>query len=84
MTVVTPMTDMCGLSPQPYVEELSRVMGHANRVEPFRSYCTGFLLPGKRKSVEPMAARLRQDRTSAEGQLGSLSGIHGFWPFRKS
>ncbi len=24
-----------------YVEGLSRVMGHADRVEPFRSYCTG-------------------------------------------
>jgi SRSO17 transposase len=24
----------------------------------FRSYCTGLLLPGKRKSVEPMAARI--------------------------
>jgi SRSO17 transposase len=34
-----------------YVEELSRVMGHADRVELFRSYCTGLLLPGKRKSV---------------------------------
>ncbi len=51
-----------------YVEELSRVMDHADRVEPFRSYCTGLLLPGKRKSVEPMAARLRPDRTSAEHQ----------------
>ncbi len=51
-----------------YVEELSRVMGHADRVEPFRSYCTGLLLPGKRKNVEPMAARLRPDRTSAEHQ----------------
>ena len=33
-----------------------------------RSYCTGLLLPGDRKSVEPMAARLRPDRTSAEHQ----------------
>ena len=30
--------------------------------------CTGLLLPGGRKSVEPMAARLRPDRTSAEHQ----------------
>ena len=51
-----------------YVEELSRVMGHSDRVEPFRSYCTGLLLPGRRKSVEPMAARLRPDRTSAAHQ----------------
>jgi SRSO17 transposase len=53
---------------QCYVEALSRCLGHADRVGPFRSYCTGLLLPGDRKSVEPMAARLRPDRTSAEHQ----------------
>jgi SRSO17 transposase len=51
-----------------YVEALSGSLGHADRVAPFRSYCTGLLLPGDRKSVEPMAARLRPDRTSAEHQ----------------
>lgn len=51
-----------------YVEALSSCLGHADRVAPFRSYCTGLLLPGDRKSVEPMAARLRPDRTSAEHQ----------------
>lgn len=51
-----------------YVESLSRCLGHKDRVEPFRSYCTGLLLPGERKSVEPMAARLRPDRTAAEHQ----------------
>ena len=51
-----------------YVERLSRALGHADRVGPFRSYCTGLLLPGERKSVEPMAARLRPDRTAAEHQ----------------
>jgi SRSO17 transposase len=33
-----------------------------------RSYGTGLLLPGDRKSVEPMAARLRPERTSAAHQ----------------
>ena len=51
-----------------YVEGLTACLGHADRVAPFRSYCTGLLLPGDRKSVEPMAARLRPDRTSAEHQ----------------
>ena len=51
-----------------YVEALSDCLGHADRVASFRSYCTGLLLPGARKSVEPMAARLRPDRTSAEQQ----------------
>ena len=51
-----------------YVEHLSACLGHADRVEPFRSYCTGLLLPGDRKSVEPMAARLCPERTSAAHQ----------------
>ncbi len=51
-----------------YVEGLSRALGHADRVAPFRSYCTGLLLPGERKSVEPMAARLRPEHVSAEHQ----------------
>ena len=51
-----------------YVEALSGCLGHADRVAPMRSYCTGLLLPGARKSVEPMAARLRPDRTSAAHQ----------------
>lgn len=51
-----------------YVEHLSGCLGHADRVTPFRSYCTGLLLPGDRKSVEPMAARLCPERTSAEHQ----------------
>jgi SRSO17 transposase len=51
-----------------YLERLARALGHADRVGPFRSYCTGLLLPGDRKSVEPMAARLRPDRTAAQHQ----------------
>ena len=35
---------------------------------PFRSYCTGLLLPGKRKSVEPMAARVEPGRVQAAHQ----------------
>ena len=37
---------------------LAEAAGHADRSVPLRSYCTGLLLPGERKSVEPMAARL--------------------------
>ncbi len=51
-----------------YLERLSGCLGHADRVSPFHDYCTGLLLEGERKSVEPMAARLRPDRTSAEHQ----------------
>ena len=40
------------------MDRLAKAAGHADRSVPLRSYCTGLLLPGERKSVEPMAARL--------------------------
>jgi SRSO17 transposase len=40
------------------MEGLARAAGHADRVSPLKLYCTGLLLPGERKSIEPMAARL--------------------------
>ena len=41
-----------------YLDEIVSALGHASRDEPARAYGTGLLLPGERKSVEPMAARL--------------------------
>jgi SRSO17 transposase len=41
-----------------YLDGLAQSAGHADREEPLKAYCTGLLLPGERKSVEPMAARL--------------------------
>mgnify|MGYP003577815554 CR=1 FL=1 len=41
-----------------YVELLTETLGHADRAEPLRAYMTGLMLPGDRKSVAPMAARL--------------------------
>jgi len=41
-----------------YVEHVASALGHADRRTPFRSYCAGLILPGERKSVEPMAAPL--------------------------
>ena len=43
------------------MEGLARAAGHADRTVPLKNYCTGLLLPGERKSVEPMAARLAPD-----------------------
>src|SRR6202790_2581169 len=34
---------------------------HLDRVAPLKAYCTGLFLPGERKSVEPLAARLAPD-----------------------
>ena len=44
-----------------YMEGLAKAAGHADRDVPLKNYCTGLLLPGERKSVEPMAARLAPD-----------------------
>lgn len=44
-----------------YLDGLAQVAGHADRHTPLKNYCTGLLLPGERKSVEPMAARLAPD-----------------------
>src|SRR4051794_3526700 len=51
-----------------YVERLGDVRGHAAGRAPLRAYCTGLLLPGERKSVEPMAARLDPSRVGAAHQ----------------
>jgi len=51
-----------------YVERLAEVIGHADRVNPLRDYCTGLMLPCERKSVEPMAAVTAPGRTAAQHQ----------------
>lgn len=43
------------------MDGLAEAAGHADRATPLKLYCTGLLLPGERKSVEPMAARLVPD-----------------------
>ena len=44
------------------------MIGHADRREPLRAYVTGLCLPGERKSVEPMAARVDPRRVRARHQ----------------
>jgi SRSO17 transposase len=44
-----------------YIEGLVSAAGHADRRLPLKNYCTGLLLAGERKSIEPMAARLAPD-----------------------
>jgi SRSO17 transposase len=41
-----------------YLDRLAEAAGHADRALPLKGYCTGLLLDGERKSVEPMAARI--------------------------
>lgn len=51
-----------------YVEALIEVIGHADRAEPLRDYCTGLMMPVARKSVEPLAAVTAPSRVSAKHQ----------------
>ena len=51
-----------------YLDGIVTVLGHASRVAPARAYCTGLLLPGERKSMEPMAARVEPGRVQAAHQ----------------
>jgi SRSO17 transposase len=51
-----------------YVDELASVIGHEDRIGPLHDYCTGLVLPGDRKSVEPMAAKTAPGRTAAQHQ----------------
>src|SRR5438270_4836274 len=44
-----------------YLDQVTQVAGHADRVAPMQDYTKGVLLPIERKSVEPMAARLAPD-----------------------
>src|ERR1700690_6975 len=45
-----------------YLDRLAQAAEHADRATPLKSYCTGRLFRGERKSVEPMAARLYPDK----------------------
>ncbi len=51
-----------------YLDGIAAVLGHASRAAAARAYCTGLLLPGARKSVEPMAARIEPGRVRARHQ----------------
>jgi SRSO17 transposase len=51
-----------------YLDAVVAVLRHASRTAAARAYCTGLLLPGERKSIEPMAARLAPGRVQATHQ----------------
>jgi len=50
------------------LDGIASVLGHASRAASARAYCTGLLLPGERRSVEPMAARLAPAQVQAKHQ----------------
>jgi SRSO17 transposase len=63
-----------------YFDALIAELGHADRAGPFQSYCTGLLLSGERKSVEPMAARLEPERVQAKHQAMHHVVAKADWP----
>jgi SRSO17 transposase len=62
-----------------YLDRLAHAAGHLDRAVPLKSYCTGLLLPGERKSVEPMAARLCPDNVRQTHQSLHHVVAHAPW-----
>src|SRR6266849_6218451 len=62
-----------------YLDRLTESAGHADRAVPLKSYCTGLLLPGERKSIEPMAARLAPDNVRRMHQSLHHAGADAPW-----
>lgn len=51
-----------------YVVRLVAALKHADREQPLRCYLAGLLMPGERKSVEPMAAKIDPRHVRARHQ----------------
>jgi SRSO17 transposase len=51
-----------------YLKQLTGCLGHADRDVPMTDYVVGLLMPGERKSMEPIAARLSPQAVSAKHQ----------------
>jgi SRSO17 transposase len=51
-----------------YLEMLYAAVGHKDRRAPLAAYIKGLIIPGRRKSVEPMAARVDPEHVRARHQ----------------
>jgi SRSO17 transposase len=65
---MAPTTDSSEIRFERYVEEIADTVAHADRRKPLEAYLTGLLLPGERKSVEPMAALIDPRHVCARHQ----------------
>ena len=61
-------TDTAEIRFELYMKQLAAAVGHADRHKPLKAYITGLLLPGDRKSVEPMAALIDPRHVGARHQ----------------
>ena len=67
--------DGCGVEArfEAYCDLMVKALGHADRATPARWYLRGLMLPGQRKSIEPMAARVHpEDVCSAHQSMHHL------------
>src|SRR5438477_442033 len=51
-----------------YCQSIVESLGHADRNQPAQWYLKGLMLPGQRKSVEPMAARVHPENVRSAHQ----------------
>ena len=51
-----------------YCDEIVQTLMHADRAQPARWYLKGLMLPGERKSIEPMAARVQPQNVRSAHQ----------------
>jgi len=51
-----------------YCDDLVKALSHADRSQPARWYLKGLMLPGSRKSIEPMAARVYPENVRSAHQ----------------
>src|SRR5207244_4021957 len=64
----SPPTRRRGWREAPHRAHLTPALGHQDRHGPVRAYVTGLCLPGERKSIEPMAARVDPRHVRARHQ----------------
>lgn len=62
-----------------YCAELVKALTHADRSQPARWYLKGLMLPGSRKSVEPMAARVHPENVRSAHQSMHHLVAHADW-----
>lgn len=62
-----------------YCDELVNALSHADRSQPARWYLKGLMLPGSRKSVEPMAARVHPEDVRSAHQAMHHLVAHAQW-----
>jgi hypothetical protein len=65
-----------------YIEGLATAAGHEDRHTPLKDYCKGLLLPGERKSIEPLLipfprAHFRHIRRELAAGLRRTASVNG-------